>query len=81
MPEISEGAGALAHSVRAYVATKWPLLVADALVAATLRFGQVKSRVAGGSQKMLAQTLCNRERDGIVDRTAYATVPPRGNTA
>ncbi|MEU6173178.1 helix-turn-helix domain-containing protein [Streptantibioticus parmotrematis] len=77
MSEVPEGISVLAHSVLANVANKWALLVIDTLGTETLRFGQVKSQVTGISHKMLAQTLRNLERDGILDRTAYATVPPR----
>ena len=38
----------------------------------TLRFGELKRRCAGVSQKMLTQTLRNLENDGLVNRTEYA---------
>jgi len=42
-----------------------------------LRFAELKRRARGISQKMLAQTLRELERDGLVDRRVEATVPPR----
>ncbi|WP_042440690.1 winged helix-turn-helix transcriptional regulator [Streptacidiphilus albus] len=69
--------GSLANEVFTGIATKWALLIIDALGAETLRFNQLRAQVEGISHKMLAQTLRTLERDGIVDRTAYATVPPR----
>jgi DNA-binding HxlR family transcriptional regulator len=40
-----------------------------------LRFNQLRHRIEGISQKMLTQTLRNLERDGLVKRQAFATVP------
>ncbi|MBP2055697.1 DNA-binding HxlR family transcriptional regulator [Streptomyces griseochromogenes] len=77
MPEVSEDVGAVANSVFTNIANKWALLIIETLGTETLRFGQIKARINGVSHKMLAQTLRNLERDGIVDRTPYATVPPR----
>jgi len=42
-----------------------------------VRFGELKRRARGISQKMLAQTLRELERDGLVSRRVEATVPPR----
>ncbi|MFD7907314.1 winged helix-turn-helix transcriptional regulator [Kitasatospora sp. NPDC059747] len=64
-------------SVFARIADKWALLIIEALGERTLRFGELKAAVDGISHKMLGQTLRNLERDGIVERTPYATVPPR----
>ncbi|MFD8817368.1 winged helix-turn-helix transcriptional regulator [Streptomyces sp. NPDC059627] len=69
--------GALAREVFTDIANKWALLIIEALEAGTLRFGQLRARVDGISHKMLSQTLRTLERDGIVERTPYATVPPR----
>lgn len=42
-----------------------------------MRFGQLRRKVGGVSEKMLAQTLSALERDGMVKRTAHAVIPPR----
>jgi DNA-binding HxlR family transcriptional regulator len=42
-----------------------------------LRFGQLRRAVDGISQKVLTNTLRGLERDGIVTRRLYASVPPR----
>jgi DNA-binding HxlR family transcriptional regulator len=57
------------------IADKWTVLVVLALAAGPLRFARLRSKVEGVSQKMLTQTLRGLERDGMVDRTAYPTVP------
>ncbi len=75
--DTAEQVSPLANEVFADIATKWALLIIDALGSETLRFNQLRTQVDGISHKMLTQTLRALERDGIVDRTAYATVPPR----
>lgn len=57
------------------IADKWSMLVVLALEPGTLRFSQLRRRVEGITQKMLTQTLRGLERDGLVTRTAYPTVP------
>jgi DNA-binding HxlR family transcriptional regulator len=59
------------------VADKWTSLLIVALVPGTKRFQQLKREIGGITQKMLTQTLRSLERNGLVDRRAYATVPPR----
>lgn len=59
------------------VGDRWSLLVLYALENGTLRFQELRRKVDGISQKMLTQTLRNLERDGLVERTIYASVPPK----
>ncbi|HET6449923.1 MAG TPA: helix-turn-helix domain-containing protein [Spirochaetia bacterium] len=59
------------------IADKWTVLVVGALQDGTLRFGEVRRTVQGISQKMLTETLRGLERDGIVKRKIYASVPPK----
>jgi DNA-binding HxlR family transcriptional regulator len=56
---------------------KWTMLVMGALAGSPLRFGQLRRRLDGVTQKMLTQTLRSLERDGLVTRTVYPTIPPR----
>ena len=42
-----------------------------------LRFSELRNRIEGVSEKMLAQTLKVLEQDGFVLRTVYPEVPPR----
>ncbi|MFC8173964.1 winged helix-turn-helix transcriptional regulator [Streptomyces sp. NPDC057242] len=67
----------LAREVFSGVADKWSLLVINALGSRTLRFTELRAEVEGVSHKMLTQTLRGLERNGVVHRTVYATVPPR----
>jgi len=57
---------------------RWTMLVLFTLEeAGTQRFSVLKSRIPDISQRMLAQTLRRIEQDGLVERTAYPTVPPK----
>ncbi|TGB10304.1 helix-turn-helix domain-containing protein [Streptomyces sp. MZ04] len=70
-------ADSLAREIFSDVANKWALLIIDALGEDTLRFGEVRQGVEGISHKMLTQNLRMMERNGLVERTVYSTVPPR----
>ncbi|SRR6266480_3545974 len=60
------------------VGDKWSVYVIHVLGdAGTLRFNELRSRVAGISQRMLTVTLRGMERDGLIARKIYAEVPPR----
>lgn len=57
------------------LADKWALLLMLRLADGPLRFNQLKRDIKGISQKVLSQTLKKLERDGLVTRTVYPTVP------
>ncbi|MEU6852767.1 helix-turn-helix domain-containing protein [Actinacidiphila alni] len=59
-----------------HVTGRWGSLTLGALYEDTLRFNALRRRVAGVSEKMLAQTLHALERDGLVVRDARPTNPP-----
>jgi len=61
----------------ARVGDKWSILVLGALGTQRMRFGALNRAVPAISPRVLAVTLRALERDGLVVRTAYATVPPR----
>lgn len=58
------------------VTSRWGVLVLIALLEGTYRFSELRRKVGGVSEKMLAQTLQALEADGFVLRTAYPVVPP-----
>ncbi|MGP8298859.1 transcriptional regulator [Streptomyces inhibens] len=60
-----------------HVTDRWGSLTLDALLDETFRFNELRRRVEGVSEKMLAQTLHALERDGLVHREAQQTNPPR----
>lgn len=59
------------------ICNKWTLLIVATLDRGKLRFTDLHQQVPGISQRMLTLTLRNLERDGLVERVAYAEVPPR----
>lgn len=60
-----------------HVTSRWGTLVLLVLRDGTQRFGELRRRIGGVSEKMLTQTLRTLEEDGFVQRTVYAEVPPR----
>lgn len=57
---------------------KWSLLVILNLgYSGKNRFNELKNKIEGISQRMLTVTLRSLERDGLVNRTIFAEVPPR----
>jgi DNA-binding HxlR family transcriptional regulator len=59
------------------VGDKWSTLLIVLLDDGSKRFSELRRSIHGISHKMLTQTLRNLERDGLVNRTVYAQVPPR----
>jgi DNA-binding HxlR family transcriptional regulator len=59
------------------IADKWTVLIIRRLSNGTLRFAQLRRAVDGISQKVLTNTLRSLERDGMVTRRIYASVPPK----
>lgn len=59
------------------VTSKWSSLALIALGEGTHRFGELRRRVEGVSEKMLSQSLQALERDGMVTRTVVTAIPPR----
>jgi DNA-binding HxlR family transcriptional regulator len=57
------------------IADKWAVLILGLLKDGPVRFNRLRRDIEGISQKMLSQTLKNLERDGLVQRMAYPTVP------
>lgn len=60
-----------------HITSRWGVLVLAALLERSYRFSELRRRVGGVSEKMLAQTLQALERDGFVLRDAKPVIPPR----
>jgi DNA-binding HxlR family transcriptional regulator len=54
---------------------KWSFLVLRELFSGKKRFGELQRQVAGINPKSLTDTLRHLEEQGVIERTAYATVP------
>lgn len=57
------------------IGDKWTTLVLLLLADNPHRFNELRRAIDGVSQKMLSQTLKSLERDGLISRKAFATVP------
>src|SRR5689334_24714571 len=64
-------------SVLSRVGDKWSVLVIMLLSDGPRRFNELKRMIGGISQRMLTLTLRGLERDGLVKRTVFPTIPPR----
>ena len=61
----------------ARVGDKWSVFVIMMLGDGPKRFNELKRMIGGISQRMLTLTLRGLERDGLVTRTVFPTIPPR----
>jgi DNA-binding HxlR family transcriptional regulator len=59
------------------VGDKWTVLVVSALGEGPKRFNELRRALGSISQRMLTLTVRALERDGLVTRTVFPTVPPR----
>lgn len=59
------------------VGDKWSVQIVQLLANGPMRFSELKRAIDGISQRMLTLTLRGLERDGLVSRTVFPTVPPR----
>ena len=65
------------REIMEHLTTKWSVLVLRCLSEGVHRFSELKQRIEGVSEKMLAQTLKTLEKDGFLLRTVYPVVPPK----
>src|ERR1700736_5956586 len=72
-PEECRAVGA----ILSLVGDKWSVMIIIALGSGTMRFTEIKRAIGGISQRMLTLTLRGLERDGLVTRTQFETIPPR----
>jgi DNA-binding HxlR family transcriptional regulator len=59
-----------------HVTSRWGVLLLVALMGGTHRFSELRRKVGGVSEKMLAQTLQSLESDGFVKRISLPVMPP-----
>jgi DNA-binding HxlR family transcriptional regulator len=63
--------------ILARIGDKWTLLVVELLTDGPMRFNEIRRTIGNISQRMLTLTVRGLERDGLVTRTVYPTIPPR----
>ncbi len=59
------------------VGDKWSVLIVSLLGGGNRRFTELRRSIEGISQRMLTLTLRGLERDGLVTRAVFPTIPPR----
>jgi DNA-binding HxlR family transcriptional regulator len=59
------------------VGGKWSIGILVAVSEGPVRFTELERGIEGISRRMLTLTLRNLERDGLLVRTVYPTVPPK----
>ena len=70
-------AGCPSRGVLEHITSQWGVLALASLTEGTHRFSELRKKIGGVSEKMLAQTLQALERDGFVRRVVFPVVPPR----
>lgn len=65
------------RSILSRVGDKWSMMLIGMLQEGPYRFTELKRMTPGISARMLTFTLRQLERDGLVERTIYAEIPPR----
>lgn len=75
-PHVTEDCRAVS-AVLARIGDKWSVLIVSRLGNGRMRFNELKRDIGGISQRMLTLTLRGLERDGLITRTIFPTVPPR----
>jgi DNA-binding HxlR family transcriptional regulator len=66
-----------ARAVLNRVGDQWSCLIIQTLLEGTHRFGELKVALEGISPRVLSQSLNSLHRDGLIERKAYPTIPPR----
>src|SRR5580698_8292117 len=66
-----------ARAVLNRVGDQWSCLIIHTLLGGTHRFGELKVAIEGISPRVLSQSLNSLHRDGLIERKAYPTIPPR----
>jgi DNA-binding HxlR family transcriptional regulator len=74
--EPEEECGAVSDTL-ARIGDKWTVLVVELLTGSAMRFNEIRHTIGNISQRMLTLTLRELERDGLVTRTVFPTIPPR----
>jgi DNA-binding HxlR family transcriptional regulator len=59
------------------IGDKWTVMVVGTLAQGPIRFNAILRQISGLSHRMLTLTLRGLQRDGLVKRRAYATIPPK----
>ena len=75
--EVTRDSCPAVRDILSRVGDKWSVLVIGLLRSGPKRFSELRRTIPGVSQRMLTLTLRGLERDGLVRRTVYPSIPPR----
>lgn len=75
--EVTRDSCPAVRDILSRVGDKWSVLVIGLLRGGPKRFSELRRTIPGISQRMLTLTLRGLERDGLVRRTVYPSIPPR----
>lgn len=76
-PNPAHGECSKVSQILARVGDKWTVLVVMMLGGGPKRFNEIRRSVDGISQQMLTRTLRALERDGMLTRKIFPTIPPQ----
>ncbi len=76
-PRVSIDRAEAYHRITDMLRCKWSLAVIDALEAGDKRPSEIQRRLPGLTSKVLSDRLRKLENFGLLDREAFAEVPPR----
>ncbi len=77
MPAPDAGGCLATRKILDRIGDKWTLYIVATLASGPRRFNELKRSIDGISQRMLTLTLRGLERDGLITRTMFPTIPPR----
>ena len=77
MPAPDAGGCVATREILDRIGDKWSLYIVAMLANGPQRFNELKLSIEGISQRMLTLTLRGLERDGLITRTMFPTIPPR----
>lgn len=77
MPAPETGGCQATREILGRIGDKWSLYIIASLANGPRRFNELRRGIGGISQRMLTLTLRGLERDGLILRTMYPTIPPR----
>ena len=69
--------GCAVEATLRFIDGKWKGVILYHLLDETLRFNEIRRRLASVTQRMLTNQLREMEADGLITRTIYAQVPPK----
>jgi len=77
LPNSGDASNCPIRNVLDRIGDRWSLLVLLTLAQGTHRFTELQRAIGDVSKRMLAETVRKLERDGLISRKVYPSVPPK----